>query len=442
MSFPVSCPHCQKKLRIHDDAVGKTIKCPNPNCSGYFQIDASGSFVPRRSAPPIVRAQSPQEVREVSRSSFENCPYCRGEVPQGAKKCMHCGETIDLALREAEAARRAVEGKSQPIFNNVVAGGGGGGASSSSSSAASAAVAPAPSSGGLGWLWSLLGCGAFLLLLPMCLCCGCRGCLSTMPGPGISGMPQPVPQPSTTTGTLQIQFAADQNFTGLEVFLDSKVQRQQIWSRQLNLQLAPGDHTVAIKINGKDEFSRVITVKAADQGITRLDVPMIVTGDGTLQIDIKPLDAQETWARGLEMFVDGKLTKHDQGAAWWTSTTLRLSPGEHEIALKKNGIQVFSERKQVKKPTDGTTFLKIDLVVAGTVVITCRGILPGQNDEVYVDVNGGDAKRWPTAAKSVTVACEVGKHVIRVYQKRPVDRIVQSFNVEIEPGKTVNLTLN
>jgi uncharacterized protein (DUF983 family) len=60
------------------------------------------------------------------------CPFCGESVLQVAKKCKHCGETIDVALRAAEEAKRATERRSsQPnVFMNA-----GGGASSSSSAA-------------------------------------------------------------------------------------------------------------------------------------------------------------------------------------------------------------------------------------------------------------------------------------------------------------------
>ncbi|MBO6272428.1 hypothetical protein J6O48_06580 [bacterium] len=30
------------------------------------------------------------------------CPYCKGEVPDDAKKCMNCGEWIDPAYRKPQ----------------------------------------------------------------------------------------------------------------------------------------------------------------------------------------------------------------------------------------------------------------------------------------------------------------------------------------------------
>ena len=34
------------------------------------------------------------------------CPYCQEEVKKEAKKCKHCGEILDVALRAAEEAKK------------------------------------------------------------------------------------------------------------------------------------------------------------------------------------------------------------------------------------------------------------------------------------------------------------------------------------------------
>lgn len=49
------------------------------------------------------------------------CPFCAEQVSSAAKKCKHCGETIDVALRAAEEARRAAERSSsgQQVFMNA-----------------------------------------------------------------------------------------------------------------------------------------------------------------------------------------------------------------------------------------------------------------------------------------------------------------------------------
>jgi hypothetical protein len=37
---------------------------------------------------------------------MQTCPFCAEQIPQTAKKCKYCRETIDVALRAAEEAQR------------------------------------------------------------------------------------------------------------------------------------------------------------------------------------------------------------------------------------------------------------------------------------------------------------------------------------------------
>lgn len=63
---------------------------------------------------------------------MKDCPFCSEPIKYDAKKCRHCGETIDVALRMAEDARRGSGSSNQPmVFMN--AGGGGGAAAAAAS---------------------------------------------------------------------------------------------------------------------------------------------------------------------------------------------------------------------------------------------------------------------------------------------------------------------
>lgn len=69
---------------------------------------------------------------EPSAPQTQECAFCAELISIRAKKCKHCGETLDVALRAAEEAKRAATAQPNVYMN---AGGG-----SSSSSAATAAT--------------------------------------------------------------------------------------------------------------------------------------------------------------------------------------------------------------------------------------------------------------------------------------------------------------
>ncbi len=54
--------------------------------------------------------------------STKQCPFCAEAVAIEAKKCKHCGETLDVALRAAEEAKRGQANAAPMVFMN--AGGG------------------------------------------------------------------------------------------------------------------------------------------------------------------------------------------------------------------------------------------------------------------------------------------------------------------------------
>lgn len=74
------------------------------------------SLVPPRDSPATghvsVRPSPPIEIVEGPRI-VEYCPFCGEQVLTTAKKCKHCGETLDVALRAAEEAKRLAEHSSR-----------------------------------------------------------------------------------------------------------------------------------------------------------------------------------------------------------------------------------------------------------------------------------------------------------------------------------------
>jgi hypothetical protein len=316
-------------------------------------------------------------------------------------------------------------------------GGGGGGAAAASSSAASSS-----SGSGYGvWPWLLLFFSPVLLsccVLPF-------ACTGTRPDPNATPTPNGgAGKMVAAMGTLQIQFAREQaRFDGLEVFIDGKVVKQSVnpYEKRLALQLPAGSHAVSVSIAGKEVFpARNVQVKPSDKGVTTLDIPLLPDPreQGTLVIEIKSLDGSA--AGNLELFIDGVLKHTYIHGFELDGQTLFLSPGPHTVALKKNGIEVYSSKVLVKRQTEGKTFLKIDLLVTATVEV--RSPQPvGPGVEAYVNVDGANAKRWPVGATTIQIKAVVGRRVVKVYMKQPVDRVIETFNVDVEPGKEVVLKM-
>ena len=64
--------------------------------------------------PPTLPASPPQQATQ-------QCPFCAASIPLVAKKCQHCGEAIDPALRAAEEAKRTAELASRGGGSSAVA---------------------------------------------------------------------------------------------------------------------------------------------------------------------------------------------------------------------------------------------------------------------------------------------------------------------------------
>jgi hypothetical protein len=104
MPIPINCPACHHAGNVPDQYGGKTIRCPK--CQAKFVVPPAGSAVsaaprpaqfpanpqaPRPQATPVVQGSPP--------SAGTRCPYCSEPIQASAKKCKHCGEWLDPAMR-------------------------------------------------------------------------------------------------------------------------------------------------------------------------------------------------------------------------------------------------------------------------------------------------------------------------------------------------------
>lgn len=89
MAISIVCPACQRAGQVPDQYAGQTIRCPK--CKAKFPVPGAG-------IAPILLIDEPAPSLSQSEPSGR-CPYCSEEIQATAKKCKHCGEWLDPALR-------------------------------------------------------------------------------------------------------------------------------------------------------------------------------------------------------------------------------------------------------------------------------------------------------------------------------------------------------
>lgn len=74
------CPHCSQRYEIDDQYNGQIIECQK--CGQEFVIEPLSPILvtsPRKSDANCIQKQ---------------CPFCKGDIAEGAQKCCHCGSWV------------------------------------------------------------------------------------------------------------------------------------------------------------------------------------------------------------------------------------------------------------------------------------------------------------------------------------------------------------
>ncbi len=202
------------------------------------------------------------------------------------------------------------------------------------------------------------------------------------------------PCPNNTPGRYAVKI--DSAPPGAMVYINDKtcLVGQTPWVSKL----AKGTHTVIIEAQGYEPSTRQFTV-AAVRKTQELFVPLVKKADPP-KIDIKA-DADPKGVAGAQVWLDGEM----KGQA---PITLTVSPGRHQIQLKKDGFEPYEtwlsatenqtstmlpQMKEIAKPKYGTIVVEADVADA----------------EVYIDGN-----KHPDNTPALISNVIEGLHVIEV----------------------------
>jgi DNA-directed RNA polymerase subunit M/transcription elongation factor TFIIS len=91
-----ACPKCGKRLKAPATAVGKAAKCQTCGTATVISSGGIPSGAVTSATPPPLLLDAPENEAV---AALYVCPFCAEEIQAEAKKCKHCGEFLDPALR-------------------------------------------------------------------------------------------------------------------------------------------------------------------------------------------------------------------------------------------------------------------------------------------------------------------------------------------------------
>ena len=101
------CPHCNQHYEIGEEYNGQIVECQR--CKQEFVAEPLP--VPVVTEPLRTSKRKNKQAEKVSEAKPEitpankKCPFCKGDIAEGAQKCCHCGEWIARPKKKLSALR-------------------------------------------------------------------------------------------------------------------------------------------------------------------------------------------------------------------------------------------------------------------------------------------------------------------------------------------------
>jgi hypothetical protein len=99
-------------MKARDELAGRRVKCGK--CGTSIVVPASDLPVAIPVEVPVAVAVVAAQSTPAPTAAVRPCPFCAEVINVEARKCKHCGETLDPAMRAAEEARRASQ-RREPV---------------------------------------------------------------------------------------------------------------------------------------------------------------------------------------------------------------------------------------------------------------------------------------------------------------------------------------
>ena len=117
----IICTKCETPIYIEEESIGRKVHCPR--CGQEYSVASNEDCVPTPADPqrdslknasipqasPVPFQESPNLINQTPLAEtpqFKECPYCSERILFQARKCKHCGEFLDSALRQSYQAER------------------------------------------------------------------------------------------------------------------------------------------------------------------------------------------------------------------------------------------------------------------------------------------------------------------------------------------------